>query len=527
MHKYFKVILRKDIVFYTSAGVSLLVIINLLVFAVNILLSSLTIQTMYIPDDGYYYLVLARNFNTYLKWTFDSGISVTSGFHPLLAYIYSLLYYIVKPSVSNFPKYGIVFEVSITFVVCIFVWFWAVRRRKLYWLLTLSILVSSKNFIFNSMSLMEWPLIVLFATLFFYIYYESNEQKKIKSLLLIFLYGMLGSFSRSDFFFFPFIIFLVDLFNYLTSHKNKITLSLIGLGGAVIGVLIMFIHNYLFTGEFFQSSARMKLFWGFFPTDEPTIILHIIELFGEEIFSGFFLVLLSSFFFIFTLNILGYKTNFRIIKDRVNFSLFMVSIVTVLVYMVIYSFSNALYRWYSANFIVPCFIFMVGSIWYFFKLFKFHRIVILIGAILIYSIVIHNISNMYPISSDIVPWKEQALVLEALDYLKKNNIHGQISAFNSGILGYYLNSKVINLDGLVNNDIYNYAIRNNTFEYIQEKKIKYIIDYDPMFGNQNFRKSRGVDSKDFLNKLELVKKFKTNFINSKEFSTLSIYKVNK
>jgi len=47
-------------------------------------------QVIRIPDDAFYYLVLARNFAESGSWTFDH-MSTTSGFHPLHAFYLALV----------------------------------------------------------------------------------------------------------------------------------------------------------------------------------------------------------------------------------------------------------------------------------------------------------------------------------------------------------------------------------------------------------------------------------------------------
>ena len=50
-------------------------------------------------------------------------------------------------------------------------------------------------------------------------------------------------------------------------------------------------------------------------------------------------------------------------------------------------------------------------------------------------------------------------------------------AWNAGALGYILPNKVINLDGLANNEAF-FATRKgiNIYEYMQQKNIKYLVD---------------------------------------------------
>lgn len=84
------------------AGIALLAILNLIFFDMSIFNAPETLQIQYTPDDAYYYLSLARNFANLHSWTFDSGISQTSGFHPLLAYLLVLSYKTLQPGVEEF-----------------------------------------------------------------------------------------------------------------------------------------------------------------------------------------------------------------------------------------------------------------------------------------------------------------------------------------------------------------------------------------------------------------------------------------
>ncbi|MBK8822554.1 MAG: hypothetical protein IPN58_08060 [Anaerolineales bacterium] len=57
---------------------------------------------------------------------------------------------------------------------------------------------------------------------------------------------------------------------------------------------------------------------------------------------------------------------------------------------------------------------------------------------------------------------------------------------------------IINLDGLVNNDIYPYAIKNELPVYLRKKDIGYVIDFEPMF--TLYTKRGGYDDPDFSTK---------------------------
>src|SRR5512147_2987135 len=90
---------------------ALLAITNIIIFDAIVVSSPDTLQVTYTPDDAYYYLSLARNFVNYHTWTFDSGVSRTSGFHPMLAYILVLLYALLQPGTDGFVRIGLLVSI--------------------------------------------------------------------------------------------------------------------------------------------------------------------------------------------------------------------------------------------------------------------------------------------------------------------------------------------------------------------------------------------------------------------------------
>ena len=90
-------------------------------------------------------------------------------------------------------------------------------------------------------------------------------------------------------------------------------------------------------------------------------------------------------------------------------------------------------------------------------------------------------------------WKNQGYVLEMAEYLRDHQFAGRIGGWNSGIPGYFTDGRIINLDGLVNDQIYPYALKGEVVEYIDSAKIKYIVDFPPFIANQCNWKILGYD----------------------------------
>jgi hypothetical protein len=62
-----------------------------------------------------------------------------------------------------------------------------------------------------------------------------------------------------------------------------------------------------------------------------------------------------------------------------------------------------------------------------------------------------------------------------------------IGAWNSGIIGYFADRAVVNLDGVVNNSIYRYKVERRStdfsaiMDYVRGRQINYLTDYEYMF----------------------------------------------
>jgi hypothetical protein len=55
--------------------------------------------------------------------------------------------------------------------------------------------------------------------------------------------------------------------------------------------------------------------------------------------------------------------------------------------------------------------------------------------------------------------------------LSQRALDGKVGAWNAGIIGYYQGGTVINLDGLVNDGIYPWVVRNDLAGYLAEHNI--------------------------------------------------------
>ena len=82
----------------------------------------------------------------------------------------------------------------------------------------------------------------------------------------------------------------------------------------------------------------------------------------------------------------------------------------------------------------------------------------------------------------------------------------------------------LNLDGLVNDDIYYYAVNNSLPSYLEEKDIQYVVDFQLMF-TPRFRQRGGYDNPIFLQKLKPVITFDQGQFPPWQF--LTVYKISR
>ena len=520
-----------------------IVITNLLIFLSHLLKMPEQQLVQFIYDDGFYYLVIAKNFYHYHTWTFDSGLTVTSGYQPLFAYALTGLYALFKPNLTQFIHLSLCFTAIIT--VLSFVWIYTLKITKKWTLFAATALIaSSLNFSYNAITLVEWPLLVFFSTSYFAVLYRSSANSHHwRSAILLTIIGCLGSLTRADFGAMPFVLCVVAFVLMLATKKDRyFLLTFCGLMGACFGEALVFLNDYYFTGHFLQYSATMKLLWehitgpspysfyaqmmtlllgNFYRDAMPTLSPQVVYLFPKLLFLA---VMLFGCNLIKSLNqqhrqtvnnnasqgssinhfanntiseasldnrfanntsakasLNNHNTNFNTSKsssdNHKNFLFITGSLATVIFYCLFYSYNTgALQPWYSGNVIVPMVILVTGLL----NLIRSRLTSTIISALLMIVIGTH-LHHLY--SLRITPWASQKLLYQAGNYLQQHPLPGNIGSWNAGIISYYEGQHIINLDGLMNDEIYPYAKNDNLECYFINKRINYIADFTAMFSD--------------------------------------------
>ncbi len=489
--------------------VSLLVIIHIAMFDLVIITSEDSLQVQYTPDDAYYYLSLAKNFANLGIWTFDSGHSLTSGFHLLWAYLLSTVYIITNPSLSAFVQYGVILSSLLTIISLLISWKVGLSFEKPFYMLLLALIASSRNFVYNSVSVMEWPLAILFSLLYCIQYKRSFNSSNLRhNAIVLFILGLVGSLSRSDFGLLPLFLFVSSLLIFLLGRKNRIIPSFWGLVGALGGIFLTLGHNYLFTGDYLQSSARMKTYWTQIYGYNMDVVRLLRTILGlDRVDLKLFMVIFGivSLFLLAIIIAKQRKRNIFSFEDiAYQWSLFIAATLCVVGYTLFYLLNGSVQPWYSANLVIPVFLILLSISVYVVEIFGNSSIggMILSGFVIV--IIFTNSISLYPIKTTNSIWPHQSGMLEAGKYLAEQEFDGLIGSWNAGIIGYYQGGSVVNLDGLVNNEVYEYAISNDLPSYISSKGIRYIIDYENNFLDEKRRLRGGIDDWDFISRLRPI-----------------------
>lgn len=472
-----------------------------------------------IPDDAFYYLKIAQQKTIHGFWTFD-GTSLTSGFHLLYAYF---LYFISLNFDLNWKIVYLIISVLSTFSICFSAFLISKVTYKLYGnkVAIFSIIPFFSYPVFmQSTSMMESFFVILFSSLTIYCvcFFKNN----FKNILLFLIIGFLGSLSRTDFGLLPGVLFvlafLMFLFKYI--EKDKVFSTLFILSGAIIGLTFVSTHNYILTDQIGQGSAMVKFYWSSLNGHDifkPLIylILPIITPSTVNWIRVLFLIVFVSFC-VYSLFIF-YK-NFSNKKLISNYYLPISSFIIILGYIFFYRFnSSALQFWYVGNLVVP-FCLLYAMI--------FHLILKKSKKIVLYAFLFANI--FFLISNTLkYSYPQQELILRMSDKINEKNIEGDIGAWNSGIMGYFTNATIVNLDGLVNNDIFPYIKNNNLFTYIRERKIDHIVDFDFVLNTQGNRVSGGFDDPRMDNDFDEVFSLNDSLIKRKEYKKITLLKFKK
>lgn len=468
-------------------------------------------RVQYLPDDAFYYLNLARQYVTSGLWSVDGGQSVTSGYHPLFAYGLAALWGAAEPGPSGFVTWGIAVTGVFSLLAAGLLLLLARRLGGVLASVVVLLILASDNYTLNALSMMEWPFVVVCAAAYMLTWTSARqlEHQRLWALRLAGI-GFVGSLARADFGLLPACLWLSSSFigasplepspGRAATRRFRLPTgcSSAGLAGALAGVLALSVHARCTSGQWLQSSALMKAHWAGLGGVRPLPPLRLLlDLLG---YSGLLVLCFLAFTLLRSQRSGGLSPLTRAAQTRLGAWAALVG------YVVIYARSGYVQPWYSSTLIVPAVCCVSGWELRTSALEREVRPVTLGLLAAAMAVVIGWLKEPF-LEEGRAPWPHHASLLQAGHFLGQSRLSGRVGSWNSGIVGYYEGGRVINLDGLVNNSIYAYAVAGRLPEYIVKKDIRHLVDFSRTFEESGRRRKGGYDDAHFLTSLEAQRVF--------------------
>lgn len=429
-------------------------------------------------------------------WSFD-GLHPASGFHPLNGFFLRFFFTFVEKSDwrTIWAIHSLLGILCLTVAACLFLRTLELNFGKVATVGSSFVLLNGALFAFSTSLMESWMVVSVALVIFTLATRGSSDASRMGLIGLIFL-GILGSLARQDFGIMIFAFWLaVSAYEGLSSSKSKPWLY--ALGGCFIGLGMGAFINYRVGGSLTSSSQRVKLHWSALSGHSPIpIVKAIVRPFRSvSDLRSLIFILLVGFILLLVIAIGVYRSNYR---AKLEAPLISGALTASIAYIFFYTFNAAaIQNWYFAVFVMPLAVLLAGltSMATGFlvqpNLFqKFRQLPAAVGVAWVVAVlVIASSSSFRPI------WPHQSAMLNASRVINsRSEFAGQnIGSWNAGIIGFFSNSVVINLDGLVNDSAVPFIVRGKLAQYLEEEEIWYLVDFQAMFTDPSRQLRGGYD----------------------------------
>lgn len=472
-----------------------LALILLLGLLLRIFLASLDIKVLLpnlLSDDVFYYLKVAGNIASGVGASFD-GITKTNGFHPLYAMFLAFLY-----SMNGF---GLETPIRISLVILSV--FDVLTGLVVYKIMLLPAFGSNRKsafiaclfWVFNPFVIsgtfygLETAIATFFVSLSIYSYLKVRgteaDSKKYVSLGVFLGVAML---ARMDSVFLA-VAIAADLLVQKGTYKMLLTLAAV-----LIVSLPWFAWNYSNFGMIQQNSGAVLSYVSGFHAGSFLSYSYLqskvnsLYLFLRILVMFLFSMILPLTFVLLLLLLkrIELRVNYR--KLLLNF-IVLFSILLVAYYPVL--MGGVTRRYYQPLLVVSALV--VGLISRQITLPENKKLKAIFVILLLVNLLI--VGLFYWVYRPLSPQSWHLDLYEAALWISANTNPGdRVGGFNCGIVGYFSNRTVVNLDGVINDGAYHAIVDKELFKYIQNQKIKYLVDnqnsFDsmaPFMGDDNYK----------------------------------------
>jgi 4-amino-4-deoxy-L-arabinose transferase-like glycosyltransferase len=415
-----------------------------------------------VSDDAYYYLQISRNIAQGNGSTFD-GIGKTNGYHPLWLFILIPVHFIVGFSRIGALRAVFVIQAIFYFLTVIIILRGLKRESDYIGLISiLAISLYPRFFHILTVGLESSLLLFLLALFWFYLIRFFNSKGSIMNALILGL--LLGLVILSRFEAGIILAFITLIFILIFRYRNwKIrTISVVLTSGftAVLFILPFLIWNYVSFGHIMTISASLK-------SSFPHPLFHYNYLMTyPEYYIGVIL-------FLFILFLRRNTTSDRILSDIVIGILSLIMVISFLLFGRWAHFSH-----HYAPTLLPIFIFTAIFVEGVYK--KISKIVSprFVGIIIILFLIIFSGYSQYIVHKDTLK-SFRKVSFEGAMWASENTDKSAIFAMKDcGTFGYFSDRRTINLDGVVNDFVYQDYLRDGRLnEYLKLTDVDYIVQH--------------------------------------------------
>lgn len=484
--------------------------------------------TNVLPDDAFYYFKLAGHLAQGAVPSFD-GTHLTNGFHPLWLLVLVPIFAPFAGAASLTPVYHVLgLSVVMNVITALVVFATIARFTQSRFVRAFALMLWCLNpfLILESMNGLETSLSLLLASSFFLCALALEDTGRARGYLLLGALAGLMILARLDLAFYlaAFLAWMI-----LRNRKDAARVKRALLAGLVATLVVLpwFAWNYSHFGMIFTTSA----------SNANTLVTKtlIVQDNGDSVFQWgkaiaydvdyqVRLLLLhtgSAAFVLMLMGAVAVLANQRMlgIPRRLNQV----------------SAAQALFIGFVLLFLVEVVGRFVGRSWYFvtvgiFVSLLFAVVVAKLMPRLSYERSVAVLLTAFIVFTFYVSWSKEGrdrYVSQQETYAAAlwTNAHlpddAVVGAFNSGILGYFSERKVVNLDGLVNNSAYDAMREKRLWSYLSAAGVTHIIDYD-IYLTYRYKAFFGVP--DYMERLALVERLKL-LDHSRSTEGIGIYRV--
>jgi hypothetical protein len=406
----------------------------------------------FFPDDSFYYLQTAINTNIYGTPTFD-GENVTTGFHPLFfLFIRFLFIFFDKNSILYFL---VLFNLGLIYYAYKVLNLIFKKNKKINLLLTLPIF----HIYLITTAGIESSFVYLSILIFIHCWIKLKiniHQLSLKNTILIGFFTSIILLSRLDLVI-PLSVFCLVIFFQKKLYRQIKNTFVIFPTTVIISLTPYFLWLFSVQNSLFPISSIAK-----HSRDRWEFIQVYNSLTSGSIFG--LLVILAL------ISIALYTVFYCFIKDKDSF-LLPANLSSLVFLIYILCFAHEPYRWY----LVYSSIVMIFSISSIAKSNNcFQNIVTKFPnySLLVFVLLANLYFHVYMLNKNTTSYNYLMLVMLVNDEIPKNS---KVAIHDAGVFGYFRNSSVHNMDGLINS-------KKNWDNYLSESKYeeyfdKYNIDY--------------------------------------------------